>query len=557
MEEALKYFESLNEYYKKVACIDFDKKETIKFIDRVQLTYAKVAFMALDFIYRKEEIVENKGNMNYELLVNGDELNDSLCKLATKNKDGYKLGGVQFKDAAEIICFIRNKFAHGAYKINTCNNSIIMKKDNQDVEMNIDKLADFVMPLTNFLDMIKNDKIYVRNTMRITFPKNINSIKSKQEYINTLNNIDIFNFTFTKKSDKIFNHYEKSMIEYFISEYRKTSAKGLLYEPKEIEDEFNVNFHFATLKVKKCKTTDLNEKPLLEKLYDGNKKIFDKMDFEPQLHQMSDWIDEFIDDSSKKNLISRGCLINSICCREFKKGILSIKKCKEEYKTLINMPLSSSETKRISALLAMFYSVYIYPLEHKYMDDFDYGKFNLDFLKPDTVEYRNIELEQLTMQLSGINKDRNKLNEEFNKIQSNINGIENSEKMSNEDKIIKLKNLRETLSSLDIKRNQIDITLQVKQSEYNELLNELNSNEKYYHNKTIIEYIRNAMAHGNVKIQKTGQNGKENLLFVNEYEGKIYLDLIVSVDDFKKLFSEENINVLKDNSIQKIKDIKH
>lgn len=256
-------------------------------------------------------------------------------------------------------------------------------------------------------------------------------------------------------------------------------------------------------------------------------------------------------------MISRGCLINSICCREFKKGILSIKKCKEEYKTLINMPLSSSETKRISALLAMFYSVYIYPLEHKYMDDFDYGKFNLDFLKPDTVEYRNIELEQLAMQLSGINKDRNKLNEEVNKIQSNINGIENSEKMSNEDKIIKLKNLRETLSSLDIKRNQIDITLQVKQSEYNELLNELNSNEKYYHNKTIIEYIRNAMAHGNVKIQKTGQNGKENLLFVNEYEGKIYLDLIVSVDDFKKLFSEENINVLKDNSIQKIKDIKH
>lgn len=300
MEEALKYFDSLNEYYKKVACIDFDKKETIKFIDRVQLTYAKVAFMALDFIYRKEEIVENKGNMNYELLVNDDELNDSLCKLTTKNNDGYKLSGVQFKDAAEIICFIRNKFAHGVYKINACNNSIIMKKDNQDVEMNIDKLADFVMSLTNFLDMIKNDKIYVRNTMRITFSENINSIKSKQEYINTLNNTDIFNFTFTKKSGKIFNHYEKSMLEYFISEYRKTSATGLLFEPEEIEYAFNTNFPFATLKVKKLKTADLNEKPLLEKLYDGNKKIFDKMDFEPQLHQMSDWIDEFIDDSSKK-----------------------------------------------------------------------------------------------------------------------------------------------------------------------------------------------------------------------------------------------------------------
>ena len=67
--------------------------------------------------------------------------------------------------------------------------------------------------------------------------------------------------------------------------------------------------------------------------------------------------------------------------------------------------------------------------------------------------------------------------------------------------------------------------------------------EKYTDNFNIITYIRNAISHGNLKInedENIADISKKKIRIVNEYEGKVYYDKEVSLEQFSTLFSDDN-----------------
>ena len=74
-------------------------------------------------------------------------------------------------------------------------------------------------------------------------------------------------------------------------------------------------------------------------------------------------------------------------------------------------------------------------------------------------------------------------------------------------------------------------------------------NPDYFRNRAIVDGIRNAIAHGNITINKFVSPEKIDdimITFKDIYEGEVTFELEISIRDFERLFHEHNITVLSE-----------
>ena len=216
-----------------------------------------------------------------------------------------------------------------------------------------------------------------------------------------------------------------------------------------------------------------------------------------------------------------------------------------------------------------FYTHYHYPLENickskdnlnEGIDYFDYSKLNLQVLRPTIFQVPAGRQSSYSDAIKATKKRLNTIDEEISNLQQQQNNIKRLLKTaSTENEKAKF---QKALQTIDEKINQV----LKKQLEELDNLNErqkqldafnLQDNSSYYYNRYLIEYIRNAISHGNVHFyySKSSTNLENCMLrFINKKDNQTLLDLTISIKDFDQLFNEENLTILDEYLKEQKKD---
>ena len=79
---------------------------------------------------------------------------------------------------------------------------------------------------------------------------------------------------------------------------------------------------------------------------------------------------------------------------------------------------------------------------------------------------------------------------------------------------------------------------------YNSIRDDYRNNPEYYKNRAIIEGIRNAIAHGHIRIRKANNIDDTVIIFKDIYNGEVTFELEITVDEFSSLFSQRNVSLI-------------
>ncbi len=114
-------------------------------IDSKYLSIASFSLVSCVFLLAiKEDIVEGTKE-NYGTKIFYDELLSSVDMIVTKKSDGFYIDNHKFKDAASVVGELRNKIAHGSFKLNAEENKVIFNIDGDEVIVNISDLSKMIV----------------------------------------------------------------------------------------------------------------------------------------------------------------------------------------------------------------------------------------------------------------------------------------------------------------------------------------------------------------------------------------------------------------------------
>ena len=213
----------------------------------------------------------------------------------------------------------------------------------------------------------------------------------------------------------------------------------------------------------------------------------------------------------------------------------------------------------VTTELLGFYIHFQYPLENickskdnteDGIDYFDYSTLDLSMLTPTIF---NLPEGRQSSYSDAINATKRRLGiigTELNTLElqiTNLNRLINTS--TTEEEKTRYQTAIYTVSeklNKALKRQQEEQELLVeRQKELDEF--NLSDQTNYYHNRYLIEYIRNAISHGNVYFYYNETDGNITeckLRFINTKDSQVTLDLLVSIQDFEKIFNQDNLRLL-------------
>ena len=568
--EIIDYHNGIASYYGYLATNlgdDAFDPELIK--DEDNITHAKVALMALYFTTEKEKIVKKKeivgGPANeFDPKIIDDKLAKSIEIIAKKDVDGYTIGDYTDENPSNIIALIRNKFAHGKYSVDAENKIIHFyhKKGTIDMPVSIDDLflliCQSVVNLTGYPKTNEVTRVHAEHhhVMDLGF-KHISSREEAKKFLQVARFRE-FKFSTLDKRD-----LEEDALEGFLAFLDKRKEIG--------EDKGTVNYitdlfnkvaykNKCVLNSRKTKLTDEEIESILDYL-DSNTGMYDVEDLKYQAEYLLTLGVQKKMPNYEANPILRGLIYNMHLLNGMDQGEFDFEKLIEGKSS--SMHQSAVECV-VSGLLANFNALYIYPYEDVYLngtryaedrfDQFDFSELDFSFINPKKLTIYSAPLDQAQMEYNGKHSEAMKQLDKVNKAKENLAKAEEK----NNDKGIEYwenyieKEYKEYLKMIgNLIILQTD--LQILQSDYD-------INPDYFRNRAIVEGIRNAIAHGNITINKfVGPKLIDDITitFKDIYEGEVTFELEISIRDFEKLFQGRNMYPIIDflNRKQKVYSI--
>ena len=104
----------------------------------------------------------NNFNKYFSEIVN-KELSDNILMIASKNKDGYAIDDYTFKNVSSILATLRNKLSYGNFVLDLEQGNVTFKVNNNDVSIDIDTLANYVISSLWTYMRIDDSNKYMRN----------------------------------------------------------------------------------------------------------------------------------------------------------------------------------------------------------------------------------------------------------------------------------------------------------------------------------------------------------------------------------------------------------
>jgi len=512
-------------------------------------------FASLSFILNAESIKTQDEDPDEYL--SQDILNNILTVIATHKEDGFYISN-QFvtSNSEELIKIIRNKIAHGAFSLDNSHQYIILDHNFQEYKIKIQDFIAFTIYLVDRISLYTTSKKYIRNNLYAN-TESLKAIRSSQDIPAFLSNIYYVEYEFTDV-----NPYDKDKIEQimhivpeFLVTYEKTTHQRITsLVIKQLFSSYGIQVNPS---IKPLSNTE--DITTLQNFITEHLPYIQDFDVPSEVSLISNWFYKIKRNDNQSENIREGIIYNLQLLNELKK---------HQYSNVDDILTNSSSSGFQNSLLEMlvtsellgFYIHYHYPLENlckskenSYDDTFfDCSKLDLSFIKPSLYilpegqknSYLDAErgtkrrLEEVSRKISSAQKQKDNL----------IAKLSQSSKDANQNNIITaLNHIQEQLGYLEDQETKELANLEIIEKNLAEF--SLSTQDSYHYNRYLIEYIRNAIAHGNVEFNYNSSLGNYQkciLHFTNSYQGQQLFDLEISIQDFEKLFSSSNIAVLND-----------
>lgn len=543
----LDYFCGTKAYYMFWVGNHYNDNNLKEFIlDKKYLNGAKVAFISNIMLSIKEDLVLNKGDRVYESKIFIDALENSVEFLARKVSNGYKIGNYIFPDAATLVAIIRNKLAHGNYRIDFEHNRVIINHQGNDIVLNISKLANFiVMGFMNSFKSVKTTR-YQRDIVyfdRKNIDNRLNGVKDLSEIRKIIKGYNYLNFVIESSPDipisedciAIFEQlikfvknnpydYQNSDVYNKLCEYLKKRNCRLFVEYKKLSNNNDIDDIMSLLGDELINNSSMTFRQQVEVI---GREVHKKMN--TNLNKLNPIT------ANVKHLI----MLNAISkCSSVKDDIL--------FSQIENISPSGIDfyyDEYGMVLISMFNSLFVYPMDDIYSIP---GEYTLD--RSNGIDFASLELSMvnpivISIDYSPLDNAKAKVDSISSKCVELVNKI-NQQKLNlgkvQGKPLIEAK-INASISSLNTSLLTLQSEYVVADASYTAIKNDFTDNADYFRNKAIIEGIRNSIAHGHYEFISSGNFNDTIIAFNDIYEGKLTFQAKIKFSDFERLINDNTM----------------
>lgn len=536
MDECYKeYLTSTFVFLNYIVDIDKPNEYAREIINKEYITGSKVAILANILLSIKESVVEKEQNNGINFLSKiFDSALDEATNVIVSNKQDNTYVLNSYKDTpSNILATIRNKFAHGKYLIDFKNNKILInvaKKKEKEVfyQIDVDKLTEYIRKnVKGYLQERKTNE-YKRHLVAFSNKNNNKPITLKSEAKNVLKRASYQEFILT--SD---NEIEEDILKSFnniFEIYRETLNIKIMNNFEEKVKKLGYKIISKTKKVNEIEIDNIiaNTSFLT---YDSK-----NLSYHNQIANLEEYLLYYFnkDEEKLKQLIAN---LTSLQILE------GIDTCKTTNIKVIskNLIIKRDQELILSAMLAMFNSLFIYPMDNIFLNDkeftseentgFPYELLDISLLKKCDYHLDNNNISNIKEHKRALLKKITKINADISTISHNLNNIPKEKQ-----KIIT--KLETTLQESKLNLKESNEELVAVQKELQEKENYFSNNQIYLTNKSIIEGIRNSICHGNIKTRLNGSMDNTIVIFEDIHEGKLTFKLEITLNDLYKFLTE-------------------
>ena len=505
---------------------------------------ATLASLSGLFLATKEDIVEKKGGLIYSSKVFDESLVGLIGMIGKVQPNGIMIDNYLFSDKETLVTLIRNAIAHGDFKIDFANNSVILNVNGHEVRKNVTVLSKFVTAAFFASANKYKGSSYKREI--ILFKKKDKDrkkpITTPSEFQNAIKSFYRKVFEIKSNDGSEIEQKCREMLEYFIGLYKEVGDKvfeNQIYREmvKHIEAR---NF---TLSVTN-EEIELSEKEIARLVENGmyiKQTFLDKeLGYDAQIVFLGQEVAKYFGDYSK--------IYNALAyCNNLKMLDLIRKTKSVEQKKLSQRIIECnasdiflSDNELAAATISMFISLYMYPFENYYLTTKEYQseKKDLNFSLIDTsvfdVEILTIDdnpLKSMKARCDSCLERSSELSLLVEKYKNNLENVRNKGNQKAENAIES--QLKELESQLETIKQDALATKQ----EYENMQKDYSGNFNFFRNQGIITGIRNSIAHGNYRVNGT------NITFEDQSEGEVTFRASISIMIFYQ-FIDGNSNAV-------------
>lgn len=364
MDECYKeYLTSTFVFLNYIVDIDKPNEYAREIINKEYITGSKVAILANILLSIKESVVEKEQNNGINFLSKiFDSALDEATNVIVSNKQDNTYVLNSYKDTpSNILATIRNKFAHGKYLIDFKNNKILInvaKKKEKEVfyQIDVDKLTEYIRKnVKGYLQERKTNE-YKRHLVAFSNKNNNKPITLKSEAKNVLKRASYQEFILTCD-----NEIEEDILKSFnniFEIYRETLNIKIMNNFEEKVKKLGYKIISKTKKVNEIEIDNIiaNTSFLT---YDSK-----NLSYHNQIANLEEYLLYYFnkDEEKLKQLIAN---LTSLQILE------GIDTCKTTNIKVIskNLIIKRDQELILSAMLAMFNSLFIYPMDNIFLND--------------------------------------------------------------------------------------------------------------------------------------------------------------------------------------------
>jgi len=541
------YYSSVKAYYLFLMGNAFKNEEWQKYIlNDNYLNGAKVYFISNLFLDIKEDLVSKVGFKSFESNIMYNQLDNTVEIIANKIDKGYKLNKKEFASSADVIAFLRNKFAHGKYVIDFDHNRVVFDDNGSNVIVNINKLMLFT--ITAVFDYLKYQKRFElsRNVFIYTDKnKKEKKINTTSELRNVIKKIKLVKFKLKSDNDKEISlvclKRLDNFIKYYSENYNNALKSNLYKELKSLLKENNVSLTIEEKRLKKQEDINTIEEFFKTEVMNNN-----EFDFNKEIEIIGRKIEIILANEDYLNVtsgIKHLILLDAIS----NKRLSNLDALKNYLYTNSDITLNLLYEDIGVSYLSMLNTLFSYPFDDIYngandykkitSDDFDFSKLDLSLIDVSKIDIFSNTINEKEVICNGLLKRKEQTEKNIEQQKKNLKELKNKSKDTTNLEAI-IGNMKKTLK-------QQNKSLKAELESYNEMKEYFNNNYNYFRNKRIVEGIRNSIAHGNYKFI-TKKNSLDTLIeFSDIYEDKLTFRGTITFRDLETLL-DDNFSIIQD-----------
>lgn len=515
-------------------------------LDKKYLTGAKLSMISNIMLGIKEDLVDNLGYLDYRTKLFSNELEKAVDQIADKVTEGYKVGNYVFSDAATLVALLRNKLAHGNYKIDFDHNRVIINHRGTDIIFNIDKIINFIavaFDKTIFFvkkNVYQRDVLIKKNNFRTKRMENIQEVKS------LIKEFQHLQFSLESLDDSVIGLDCIQLLENFLHYYKEnhtTALKDDYY--RRVNNYFskrNCKFSYKIRNLHNSKDRDAilefssNEVLKNPDLNYSQQEMIIGREIQRKMNDEYNNFNPIFANFNNLYLLNAISRTNSVKLEDLSSYIDNV----------FGRDLIIGIDEFGMVLLSMFNSLFLYPFDDVYdvdggyqlnrSNNFDFSSLDLSMLEPTVININEYSKEFAKSVCDSLLNRCQELSNRIKIQQANLEKVSGNVKAENNINA----NIGQLQSDLSIINSRYSVALE----EYKNICDDFDNNGMYFRNKAIIEGIRNSIAHGNYEFITQGHFSETLIVFNDIYEGELTFQLKVKFSEFSQFIEENYMNVL-------------